>query len=107
MTELSTKDLFHSTIIYEDGNTDESYTTEKLTLKDLQDFVGGYIEVSSCRKNNKDLMMIINEEGRQQNLSINSTATDMFCDWLSYNKRATPIPNIVGTVVVLNNYVLD
>lgn len=107
MPELTTKDLFHSTIIHEDGTTEESYTRTKLTLKELQSYVGGYIEVSSCRKNDEDFMMIINEEGRLQNLGVNKTASEMFCNWLSYHDRSTPIPNIVGTVVVLNNYELD
>ena len=107
MPELSTKDLFHSTIIHEDGTKEESYTTNKLTLKELQSYVGGYIEVSSCRKDDEDFMMIINEEGRLQNLGVNKTASEMFCNWLSYHDRATPIPNVVGTVVVLNNYELD
>ena len=52
-------------------------------------------------------MMIINEEGRLQNLGVNKTASEMFCNWLNHNDRTTPIPNVVGTVVVLNNYELD
>ena len=31
----------------------------------------------------------------------------MFVSWLDFHKRVTPIPNIVGPVVVLNNYELD
>ena len=107
MTDLTTKDLFHSTILHEDGTIEESFHTNKLTLKELQSYVGGYIEVSSCRKNDKNCMMIINENGRSQNLGINSKASQMFCDWLDNQDRTTPIPNVVGTVVVLNNYELD
>ena len=107
MPELSTKDLFHATIIHEDGTKEESFHINKLTLKELQSYVGGYIEVSSCRKDDEDFMMIINEEGRLQNLGVNKTATDMFVSWLDFHKRVTPIPNVVGPVVVLNNYELD
>ena len=51
--------------------------------------------------------MIINEEGRLNGLDVNKEATTLFVDWLRHEDRVSPIENIVGDVIVCNNFELD
>lgn len=49
----------------------------KFTLKELQYYVGGYIELVHLNDNQ---FLIINEEGKLHNLPINKKATDLARD---------------------------
>ena len=98
---------YHATLILADGTKDEKHLPQKPDLKTMQDWVGGYIEVVGGRKENKNIMMIINEEGRLNGLDVNKEATTLFVDWLRHEDRVSPIENIVGVVIVCNNFELD
>jgi hypothetical protein len=76
-----------SKIIYTDGHEEEVVPAngKYFQLKQLQNIVGGYIELVSLTapmpnglENLKDLSMIINEEGKGNSLPINEKATALF-----------------------------
>lgn len=46
------------------------------SLRELQDFVGGYIQC--CYFPNDNRVMVINEEGKLDNLPINRQATEIY-----------------------------
>ena len=54
---------------------------KKPTLKEMQDFVGGYIQVVTGVNGNEDI--VINEEGKMNGLPMNVVATTMWLgeDW--------------------------
>jgi len=58
---------------YTDGRVEN--VKEKMTLEEMQDFVGGYIEEVPTL--NKRLSLIINEEGLLNNLPYNYKATEL------------------------------
>ena len=107
MTKLTTDNLYHSSILRVNGNNEQLLEQKKPTLEFMQKIVGGYIEVVYGRKNNKDYMMIIDEEGRMNDKPQNYEASKMFVEWLKYHNRTSPILNIVGDVILCNNYELD
>jgi len=69
--------------------------------------VGGYIERISCLKDGKICDMIINEEGRLFDMDVNKEATKLFVAWLDNENRISPIRDVVGDVVVFNNFSLS
>ena len=60
------------------------------SLEELQGYVGGYIEIVQLHKENTGNIMVVNEEGKINNLPINHIASVL------YGLRDT----IVGDVVV-------
>lgn len=107
MTELTLNGLYFSTILRVNGNNEQVIEHNKPTLEFMQKTVGGYIEIVHGRKDNKDYMMIIDEEGRMNDKPHNEEASKMFVEWLNYHNRTSPILNIVGDVILCNNYELD
>ena len=81
-------------IINTDGNTSQ-FTSEhdSPTLKELQRIVGGYIEFIFLSKNQ---VLVINEDSKNKNLSINKTATEM----LRMEGRED---TILGQVLLINS----
>jgi len=61
------------------------------TLQEMQDIVGGYIEILPIG----DYLMVINEEGKLNGLGINKKATDIFLSYYLYS-----FDIIVGDVLV-------
>jgi hypothetical protein len=59
--------------IYADGRTEE--VNRKMTLEEMQAFVGGYIEV--CPSNITRRCLVINEEGLLIDLPVNHEATKL------------------------------
>ena len=70
--------------------------TESFTLRELQDIVGGFIEFIQF----PDYVMIINEEGKVDNLQENVKATQMY-------QEKVPNGVIVGDVVVCDKSLID
>jgi hypothetical protein len=70
------------------------------TLKEMQDFVGGYIQVVTSVNGNEDI--VINEEGKLNGLPINVVATTMWLgeDW---NDDTSAMANdvLVGNAMIL------
>ena len=72
----------------------------ELTLEELQGIVGGYIQVVEI--NNGKTHIIMDEEGKLKNKSINEEATKIWEDWYG-----SPLPDvIVGDAVVLTKKAL-
>ena len=70
------------------------------TLKEMQDFVGGYIQVVTGINGNEDI--VINEEGKLKGLPMNVVATTMYLgeDW---NDDTSAMFNdfLVGNAMIL------
>lgn len=93
--DLDFKDINMVTIIYPDGKTEQKPAPKKDVLKFLQKIVGGYIEiVRTTSKLPENMIMIVNEEGRLNNLDVNVKASEY-----AGNK-------IVGTVAIVHNKLL-
>ena len=78
----------------------------ELTLKEMQDIVGGYIEVAY---DDGKTQIICNEEGKIRGLPINETATDIWHDKLSKfnsNPNYISLDYLVGTVLILKDKAL-
>lgn len=70
------------------------------TLEELQEYVGGYIEI--IRLTNKYLM-VVNEEGKLLNQPFNSEATDI----ARQHKAIYPNDMIVGNALVTQESMID
>ena len=89
--------------LYSEENSDTTRTVhikkDKLTLKQLQNMVGGYIQILNINTvKGKDVkaQMIVNEDGQVYNLPHNESATKIVAE--SYGPHAQ---NIVGDAVIL------
>lgn len=71
---------------------------KKFTLKELQKYVGGYIELLTISDKS---FLVINEEGKLQNLPLNDRATQIYIK----NYGFTDI--IVGDVLVIKQNEID
>jgi hypothetical protein len=47
------------------------------SLKEMQEKVGGYVEVIFRTSMSQDYVMVVNEEGRQQRLPVNQKASEV------------------------------
>ena len=87
--KIMSEDGNYQTIIY---NTPEY----KPTLKQMQEFVGGYIQIV---ENKNDDQFIIDEEGRLKGKPVNPDASEM---WLGEHwSEDDDFKNLVGDVMVL------
>ena len=70
------------------------------TLKEMQDFVGGLIQVLTGANGNEDI--VINEEGKMNGLPMNIVATTMWLgeDW-DDDTSAMKYDYIVGNAMIL------
>ena len=101
-------------IIEPNGNEEHFEVDEKPDLKQLQEIVGGNIQLVACKYLSTipvesegddqcdDKHMIINEEGKLRRLEVNYKATDWFEE-----KYAGTNDMIVGRAVVFKNFELD
>tara|TARA_R100001163_G_C4870421_1_gene72466 strand:- start:40 stop:324 length:285 start_codon:yes stop_codon:yes gene_type:complete len=94
--------MFKYLIIDTDGEETHVESKEKPDLKEMQEMVGGYIEIVKCKYNDEWKTMILNEEGKLRNLDLNTKATEM------YSNNGIGIPDvIVGTAILFKNFDLD
>ena len=88
-----------ATLITPNGkSTNVTPANNKFNYKELNKLVGGYIEIIRL---NEDLVMVINEEGKLQNLPYNATAT------MYYQNYVSPYDCIVGNAVIMSNTEID
>ena len=84
-----------STILWADGT--QQATKPKngkyFTLKELQNIVGGYIEMVYLPDN---MIMVVNEDGRREELKLNVRATEIM-------RSAGKEVDIVGNVLLCNS----
>lgn len=71
---------------------------KKFTLEELQKYVGGYIEILTISDNN---FMVINEEGKLEQLPLNDKATEIYIKHFGFNDI------IVGDVLIVSNDDID
>jgi len=69
---------------------------KRFSLKELQSYVGGYIQIVKTRDNR---IMVLNEEGKLNNYPYNEIATSLYI----YGKN----DKIVGDVLVMDNGLLN
>ena len=61
------------------------------------------IEITGARQDDKSYDLYIDEDGRlKDGNGINGRATQLFCEWLDHEGRATPIANIVGDAALVD-----
>ncbi len=84
-------------LIKPDNTIEEINSKKDYKLKELQDIVGGFIEVIYNLPDEK--LMIINEEGKIKNKDFNFHATNLAL----YNRSIASDDFIVGNAIVLNN----
>jgi hypothetical protein len=80
-------------ILYRTNGTQEAVkpkNKKNFTLKELQGFVGGYIETFFLTKNQ---IMVVNEEGKLDELPLNVRATEII-------RKYDSIDTIVGDALV-------
>jgi hypothetical protein len=83
-------------VIKTDGTVEEVKQDKKPSLEQLQKIVGGYIEpVHGIKYEGRTGTMIVNEEGKMNNLPVNREATNLFIS--SFGPRDV----IVGNVAIL------
>lgn len=73
---------------------------DKFTLEELQDFVGGYIELAY---KDEDMLIICNEEGKLHGLPINVVATTLWHEKASWSYG----DYLVGDVLVCDAKMVD
>jgi hypothetical protein len=91
--KLDLTDMVKGTVYKSNGKIeDKSFSKKNVTLKEMQEVVGGYIEFLYLKNN---LVMIVNEEGKMIGLPYNPKAT-----LLVQENNINEI--IVGDVLVVN-----
>ena len=97
--EKCTLDSLESVVVTASGEKRFVNPKEKVfSLEELQKIVGGYIEIISLPNLKKKI--VLNEEGKINNLPINHFATTLFRDAYKTNDY------IVGTVLICDNNLL-
>lgn len=76
---------------------DKSFKKKNVTLKEMQEVVGGYIEFLYLKDN---LVMVVNEDGKIVDLPFNAKATELI-------KENNINDNIVGDVLVINKNLIQ
>ena len=89
---------YHAAVIDTTGHISFHSQDGKFSLKQLQEFVKGYIERVDVRVAGKNYEMFVNEEGLLHGLQYNPKATAQY--WVK--KGIKHAPHIVGTAVVLS-----
>jgi hypothetical protein len=67
--------MYRAKVIGVDGSDRGFQTDNKLTLEELQELVGGYIQVVNCWNG---VEMIVNEDGLSLGLPINAKASKIY-----------------------------
>jgi hypothetical protein len=83
-------------LMKENGDVSEVYPQERkntFSLKEMQGFVGGYIEIVSVGQK----YLVLNEEGKLNGLEINLKATEIF------QKHYGQTDVIVGDVLLIDS----
>ena len=96
--KLDLTDMVKGTIYKSNGKIeDKSFSKKNITLKEMQEVVGGYIEFLYLKDN---LVMVVNEEGKIVGLPYNLNATQ-----LVQENNIQDI--IVGDVLVINRNLIQ
>lgn len=91
-------DMVKGTVYKSNGKIeDKSFSKKNITLKEMQEVVGGYIEFLYLKDN---LVMVVNEEGKMVGLPYNVNATQ-----LVQENNIQDI--IVGDVLVINRNLIQ
>ena len=90
------------TVIPVDGQIEKSEISEPPSLEELQEIVGGYIEVVKVRTKGQTVYteMVIDEDGQMRGLEVNHRAMDLVESVRGY------MPIVVGTVALFSDSVV-
>ena len=91
----------------EDGTAIIENAAQPPSLKDLQDYVGGYVEVVNVLVDNTPCQMIVNEEGLVRKLPVNILASKHYATYALKEMRCFPPTPICGNAVLLHGLMLD
>jgi hypothetical protein len=95
---MDLNDMVKGTVYKSNGKIeDKSFSKKNITLKEMQEVVGGYIEFLYLKDN---LVMVVNEEGKMVGLPYNVNATQ-----LVQENNIQDI--IVGDVLVINRNLIQ
>ena len=95
---MDLNDMVKGTVYKSNGKIeDKSFSKKNITLKEMQEVVGGYIEFLYLKDN---LVMVVNEEGKIVGLPYNLNATQ-----LVQENNIQDI--IVGDVLVINRNLIQ
>jgi len=95
---MDLNDMVKGTVYKSNGKIeDKSFSKKNITLKEMQEIVGGYIEFLYLKDN---LVMVVNEEGKMIGLPFNARATELIKD-----NNINDI--IVGDVLVINKNLIQ
>lgn len=86
----------HVGVVYVDTNGKQEFKPEKPTLEQMQQWVGGYIERTTCQWQGKLCDMVVNEEGHLKRLPLNAVATKAY--WGACRPGTTH--TIVGNAII-------
>jgi hypothetical protein len=95
---MDLNDMVKGTVYKSNGKIeDKSFSKKNITLKEMQEVVGGYIEFLYLKDN---LVMVVNEEGKMVGLPFNARATQLI-------KENNINDIIVGDVLVINKNLIQ
>lgn len=95
---MDLNDMVKGTVYKSNGKIeDKSFSKKNITLKKMQEVVGGYIEFLYLKDN---LVMVVNEEGKMVGLPFNPRATQLI-------KENNINDIIVGDVLVINKNLIQ
>ena len=95
---MDLNDMVKGTVYKSNGKIeDKSLSKKNITLKEMQEVVGGYIEFLYLKDN---LVMVVNEEGKMIGLPFNARATQLI-------KENNINDIIVGDVLVINKNLIQ
>ena len=89
-----------------DGKTEERIVSSAPDLEELQQMVGGYIEVVWVRHKGRRTAMIVNEDGYRLGLSVNPRASQIYQATALFVGQTTD-HMIVGDAVILEGVSLE
>lgn len=91
---------------FADGGYDASLADEAPQLSDLQEFIGGYVEVVWVLFRGKRAAMLVNEDGHRLGLPFNSRGTEIYHEFARQRGQCNPNP-ILGNALVLEDIELS
>lgn len=91
----------------ENGTVKTDKAAAPPSLQDLQDYVGGYIEVVNVLVDDEPMQMVVNEEGLILDLPVNVMASKHYATYALKKMRCFPPTPICGNAVLLRGLMLD
>jgi len=91
----------------DDGTVTTDKAFEPPSLEQLQDYVGGFIEVVNVLVDGQATQMVVNDEGLIRDMPVNVLASKHYATYALQELRCYPPTPICGNAVLLRGLVLD